>query len=207
MDNAAYTASLDGTTIVMTSGTVTFGQTNIVITKRFSADLLRRGIDVEYSVKNVGSAAITIAPWIISRVLPNGLTFYPTGELYTTSDFSVQDQGGISWMDYATEFTTTAGKVFADGTGGWLAHADSNLVFITAFADTAKADQAPGEGEVEMYLSANYEEVELQGPYASIDPNASSSWPVRFYLRPLPSGASATVGDTTLADFVNGLPK
>lgn len=203
LDDSPYTMSVDCTSIVGVSATVTFGSTSYVVTKRYTANVAKQAIDIAYSVKNTGAASISVAPWEITRVAPNGLTFFPSGEVYTTTQLTNQDQNGITWMDYASAIGTGQGKkLFADKNGDWLAHAGAGLLLVKAFADVAKADQAPGEGEIEMYLDANYEEVENQGPYAPIAAGASATWTVTWYLRAVPSGTAIAAGSTDLANLV-----
>jgi hypothetical protein len=203
LDDSAYTMSVDCTSIVGVSAPVTFGTTTYVVTKRYTPNLAKNAIEILYSVKNTGAAAITLAPWEISRVAPNGITFFPSGETYTTTQLTNQDQGGITWMDYAAAIGTGTGKkLFADGTGGWLAHAGNGLLLVKTFTDVPKASQAPGEGEIEMYLDAAYEEVENQGTYAPIEAGASATWSVDWYLRAIPTGTDVSVGSTALSDLV-----
>lgn len=206
LDDSAYTGSVSCTTITMVSATVTFGTTSYVVTKRYSPDFTRQAVDIQYSVKNVGGASISIAPWEISRVAPNGLTFFPTGEIYTSTQIAYQNQGGVTWMDYASAIGSGAGKkLFADGASGWMAHAGSGLVFVKSFTDVPKAQQAPGEAEVEMYLDPAYEEVETQGAYVAVASQATLSWSVKWYLRPVPGAVSVAVGSSSLVSFVQGL--
>jgi hypothetical protein len=106
-------------------------------------------------------------------------------------------------MDYAA----AAGgglpaKLFADGTGGWLAHAGAGLLLIKTFTDVPKASQAPNEDEVELYLDPAYEEVENQGTYAPIAAGATATWSVRWTLRAIPTGTDVSVGSTALSDLV-----
>lgn len=213
LDDAAYTGSVNCTTITMVSGTVTFGSTSYVVTKRYSPDFVRQAIDIQYSVKNVGSGTINVAPWEISRVAPNGLTFYPAGEIYSTTTIAASgytaNQNGVTWMNWATAIGAGGAgkKLFGDGTGGWMAHAGNGFVFVKSFTDVAKAQQAPGEGEVEMYLDSAtaYEEVETQGAYVPVAPQASSTWSMKWYLRAVPGNVTVGVGSTSLVTFVQGL--
>jgi hypothetical protein len=205
LDDSAYTMSVVCTSIVGVSAPVTFGTTTYVVTKRYTPNVAKGAIDIEFSVQNTGTAAITLAPWEITRVAPNGITFFPSGEVYTTTQLMNQDQGGITWMDYAAAIGTGTGtgkKLFADGTGGWLAHAGNGLLLVKTFTDVDKASQAPGEGEIEMYLDAAYEEVENQGIYAPIEAGASATWSVTWYLKAIPTGTDVSVGSTALSDLV-----
>jgi hypothetical protein len=95
-------------------------------------------------------------------------------------------------------------KFHTDGADGWLAHTDGSLVFIKTFNDEPASAAAPEEGEIEIYVNGQqYEEVEAQGPYASIPAGGESTpWNVKWYLRDMPAGASADVGDQALIDFV-----
>jgi hypothetical protein len=97
--------------------------------------------------------------------------------------------------------------MLADGTGGWLAHAENDWVIVKKFDDTQASMAAPNEAEIEIYLSseANYMEVEQQGAYGPVGTSTPVDWTVTWYVRKLPSGVTATAGNQALVDFVNGL--
>jgi len=215
LDSAPYTATLSDTTVVMESGEVSFaandgtGNVSYVVSKRFSPDLVRRAIDIEYRLRNTGAGTVAIAPWEISRVPAGGLTLYPSGEVYSNSTITTQDVDGVSYVDFATAKAGTTDpnlpKLFADGTEGWIAHASGTLVFVKVFEDVGNDAQAPNEGEIEIYLGPNYEEVEQQGAYVTLEPDAESVYRVKWFLRRLGPEVDVSVGSTSLVDAVRAI--
>lgn len=215
LDSAPYTATLSDTTVTATSGQVTFdandgsGTISYVVQKRFSPDLVRRAIDLEYRIRNSGAAAVTIAPWEISRVPAGGLTLFPSGRVYENSTIATQDVDGISYVDYATAKAAAIDpdlpKLFADGMEGWIAHVSGTLVFVKVFEDIVAGQQAPNEGEIELFLGPNYEEVEQQGAYATLEPNAESVYRVKWFLKRLAPQVDVSVGSASLVEAVRAI--
>ncbi|MGC4091488.1 MAG: DUF4380 domain-containing protein [Polyangiaceae bacterium] len=211
IDTQAYTATLDGNTIVMTQG-ATSARSKLSVVKRFSAVLNAQAIDVQYTLTNKDTVAASWAPWEISRVALLGLTFFPTGTNVVAIPSSkgplptskVTQQNSISWYKNASGDT---GKYSADGLEGWFAHVSTDLLFVKKFPDVPVANQAPGEGDSEFYAGNGYEELEVQGPYQSLAAGASLTWTVRWYLRKLTDTSIATVGNAALATMVRDVVK
>ncbi len=156
---------------------------------------------------NQAQAQTHLAPWEVSRVVARGLTFYPTGSRVSLSPgatFPTTSSGGITWFAYDATTINADSKLYGDGVEGWIAHVAQGLVFIKRFADVPVAMQAPGEGDVELYtnLLHTYIEIEPQGPYTTLAPQASVTWTSTWYLRRLPANITATAGNAALAQFV-----
>ena len=92
-----------------------------------------------------------------------------------------------------------------DGAGGWLAAVVNGTVFVKKFDDVPASAQPSTEAEIELYSAAKYVEVEAQGPYQMIAVGGSITWTMRWFARPLPSGATAAAGDANLLAFVQSL--
>jgi hypothetical protein len=137
------------------------------------------------------------------------LTFYPTGQVYDNSTISTQDTAGVSFVafDAAKAGATDPNlpKLFADGTEGWIAHVAGTLLFVKVFDDVPDVGQAPNEGEIEIYLGPNYEEVEQQGAYVTLEPGARTVYRVRWYLRRLAADVDVSVGSASLVGAVRAL--
>jgi hypothetical protein len=206
IDTAPYTASLDGNTIVMVSGVGV--RAKVSVTKKFTAIIASQAIDVEYVLKNEDTVAASWAPWEISRVGPNGLTFFPTGSKTVKTDLPVQNMNNVTWYQHPSAGLPASGfKFTADGSGGWLAHATSGgVLMLKKFPDLTPEQQAPApEAEVEIYAAPGYVEVEPQGPYTMLAPGASVSWTVRWYLRQVPASAMIAVGNAELVSFAQSV--
>jgi hypothetical protein len=185
---------------------------NISVTKRFSADLAKEALVIEYTMTNTGTTAVMIAPWEISRVPGGSLAFYP-GTMPGTrpgSTFAVPkvttDPSGIVWYQHNTSDATQY-KLFDDGKMGWLAAVVADSLFVKQFDDVPASAQPPTEAEIELYSSAKYVEVEEQGAYQSLAAGASQAWTVRWYARTIPAGVTAAVSSPSLVSLVQSLLK
>jgi hypothetical protein len=210
LDSAPYASALDGDTIVLTSSPGTVGSATLVVEKRFTADLRHEAVTQQFTLTNVGTTDATLAGWGVARVATGGLTLFPSGSATTSmvGSFPYTEQGGLVWFDEANAPHGGDVKLAADTTGGWLAHvAPNGAVLVATFPDVPVADQAPGEGEVELYANAagTYVEVETQGPLTTLAPGASTSWTVTWAARTLPADVPATVGSDALLAFVRAV--
>jgi hypothetical protein len=214
LDVGGYVGNIDPSTsgIQMSSGSTTiaaFAGSIVSVTKQFTPVPASGAVDVTYTLSNdAASVPISIAPWQVSRVkATGGLTFFASPEGSVTyaagSDpaFTFTDAGGDVWYDFSS--VTTNSKALADGSG-WLAHVTAGgLFFSLQFPDIRPADAAPGEAEVEIYTgpSADYLEMETQGPYTMLPPGGTLAWNVRWKLRSVPGGTSVTVDSPGLISF------
>lgn len=139
-----------------------------------------------------------MASWEISRVPPGGLTFFPSGAAVITpipphAELVLEEAAGVSFFDHAAFRTGASRKLHADGSEGFLAHVQADLLFLKVFVDLPPERQAPGEGEVEIFANfdGRYVEIEVQGPYETIAPAGRTSWVVRTCVAPVPQALLA----------------
>ncbi len=198
-----FTVAMDATanTLTLTSA-VNAAVPKLQVIKKFSADAAKEAIQIDYTVTNGGSAAVTTAPWEVTRVPPGGITFYPlSGEpfYHGTPPLKTQDVAGVTWYKHdPTDMTLY--KMFADGNGGWMAHADGDLLLIKTFPDITQAQAATNEAEIEIYAAPMYEEMETQGAVQTLAMGESLHWTVRWYARKL--AAPAAIGSADLVAYV-----
>jgi len=167
----------------------------------------------------VGDVRIGVAGWEISRVPPNGLTFFPTGEQELTpiaphAPLELLRHGELSYFDHADFVPGLSRKVHADGREGYVAHvvraaSGRALLFLKIFHDSPASAQAPGEGEVELFANEDgaYVEVEVQGRYLQLEPGQSREFAVRWALIPLPASLTNLSNLTELARLAAGLAR
>ncbi len=211
IDNTAYTAALDGASLVLT-GTKN-AALNLSCSKRFSVDSALDRVDIEYTLKNEGTANTNVAPWEVTRVDAAGLTFFPapTDASKVESQFKYEWDAAthVTWWDYATATPHVANeKLFQDGSG-WLAHTVGTRLFVKTFPDVGYiAPDAPaaGEAEVEVYGNGStYVELENQGAYVTLAAGTTLTYAVRWYLRDIPGTVTVASGDTSLYDFAQSI--
>jgi hypothetical protein len=200
LDNLPWRASLHGGALLLESD----------VTSRLDLSALQRvtaaphGVRIEHQFKNHGKQARAVAPWRNSRVAPRGLTFYPSpAAAFENSTLKLAPaDDGISWLRHDPATMTENAKSFADGAEGWLAHLAGRLLLLMTFPKVPLAAQAPTEAEIELYVDRTglFVEVEQQGPYAAIEPGASSPpWTVHFQVHAVPSDVPADRGAALVA--------
>jgi hypothetical protein len=212
MDDLPYAVTVGVASMTLTSEEVTVAGKPLTITKQFSMDFETPAIEAKYTVANVGDSALSLAPWEISRVAGDaGLTFFPTGAADSNPyagdpALPVVKQGDVTWYDSAAFTPTTkSAKLNADGSGGWIAHVQGNMLLLKVFEDVPLSAQAPGEGEIEIFQAATgaYVEIENQGALATIAPGGTLTYRVIWIVKEIPSQVTIEVGSQSLLSFVD----
>lgn len=221
INDKAYTASNDDTSMTFVGMAAT--DVGLSVTKKFAADLANEAILATYTLVGTASGK-SAAPWEITRFAQSGVTFFKSGGTVATAKPTAQnmdqppttDAAGCTWLKSPGVFASVSAKdqlLTVNGAGGWLAHADGDWVVVKKFTPTPANMIATGEGEIDIYMNnpgntgnpIPYMEVEEQGPYGTVGQGMMVNWNVTWFIRKLPSGATATPGDQTLADFVQSL--
>jgi Domain of unknown function (DUF4380) len=206
IDTAPYTVSLDGADIVLQGPpSETLG---VSVEKRFSVDRARGAFALTYRIVNCRAAAAPFAPWEVTRVLPNGLTFFASSaETFAPSDLPARTLDGVTWIHHDAAVIVGHQKLYADSSEGWIAHVDDDALFVKTFPVVPRAAHAPGEAQIEIYASSmhRYVEVEQQGACETLAPGEALTWSVAWRLRRLPSTLSRALGSPALVSFVRAL--
>lgn len=211
IDTDAYAGGAEGEVLTLASDPGDINGSTIQVTKVFTADAASGTITVQYQVTNSGTGSASWAPWQITRVPRNGITFFPTGMAVSgvPAELTIQASGGYNFWKYDAgdvDEHEWGDKYVGDGARGWLAHAHSGVLLLMQFADIAPSTFAEGEGEIEIYASKQdaYVEIEPQGAYAPIAGGATLSWSVKWSLHEIPGTVAAEPGQA-LGDFADGL--
>ncbi|MEO7032308.1 MAG: hypothetical protein ABI548_00640 [Polyangiaceae bacterium] len=198
-----YTVALDAATHTLTlTSSINVAAPTLQVIKKFSVDVAKEAIQIDYTMTNGGSAAVSTAPWEVTRVPPGGITFYPlSSEPFYQGNppLKTQDVAGVTWYQHDPTDPNLY-KLFADGNDGWIAHADGDLLLIKTFPDITQAQAATNEAEIEIYAAPMYEEMETQGAVQTLAMGESLHWTVRWYARKL--SAPAAVGSADLVAYV-----
>jgi hypothetical protein len=212
VDNKPYatTVSADGV-ITATSGAAIANGKHFTVAKVFHADLAKNAIVIDYQLTNTGTAAFRLSHWEVTRVFPNGLTFFPSGTM-TKLDFlpqlvQFQQAQGYTWYDNSTHMMGKGeSKAGTDSPGGFIAqvasHAKGPLLFIKAFKAITVAQEPPGHYPIELYCNDPHTYVELEdhSSYDMIAPGATYTQTVTWFLRRLPTAIDRSVGSTALVN-------
>jgi len=211
LDQDPYTGGISGNEVILRSSVDATTNSKLIFKKTFSADLSDTSISIVYTMINKRSSAHSYSGWEVSRVPAGGISFFPIGTGSVTGAFASYTEV-INEIVWYQEKNTDVGnqKFMCDGQEGWSAHVnDSANIFIKKFTDVEASKSAPGEKEVELYLSApgadGYIELENQSEYKSIAVNDSVSWNMKWYARKLPSDITAEKGNMDMVNYVSGI--
>ena len=209
LDNKPYTTQLSGSKIKMESAVDP--KTGLSVTKIFSVVEKKGGYLLEYIVTNHSAVVKKVAPWEVTRVHPNGFSFFPMGKGNLRGGLIPQTllSNGICWYVYDQKKIPDTGdtQLYSDGSEGWFAEVNGDVILIKKFPDVPFEAIAPGEGEVELYAikatpEKSYVEIEHQGAYTELQPGKSFSWTMQWYLRKLPATIKPSPGNPMLIDYV-----
>jgi len=197
-----YRVVADELTLTLTSEVNATAPT-VSVVKKFSADLAKQAIVIEYTMTNGGTEVVSVAPWEITRVPAGGITFYAEASEPVVHDANMVMPAttlvdGVRFYQHDPSVSEPT-KFFSDGKG-WIAHAAGELLLIKSFPDLTPEQSPTGEAEIEIFAAPKYVEVENQGAVHTLAPGAALNWTVRWYARKL--AAPAVVGSAQLVAYV-----
>jgi hypothetical protein len=105
------------------------------------------------------------------------------------STLEFHDLGGIGWFDFDKDEIAGNLKMFSNTPQGWLGHINGERVLFIKTFDVIQADQLPpGQGNVEVYTSRQFEYIELEnhGIFRQLVPGASLTYQVKWFISILP---------------------
>jgi hypothetical protein len=204
IDVGPYEASADGEWLVLEGeASPALG---VAAMKSFRMD--ERGTaEIRYRMSNRGTLPVSIAPWEVTRIPREGLTFFSLGErtyeIQRHPPLSFSRVGDVAFIDHGAPLAEDR-KLYADSGRGYVAHVGNGVVFLKEFERSTDRVRAPDEAELEIYANADppYVELEAQGPFRTLAPGASVAWNVRWRLLQLPEGGRVAIGKTTLVELV-----
>lgn len=209
IDSMPYTVRTEQGKIIMQS--LQDPKTGLDVIKEFSGNPAKRSFLLKYTITNRTDKAQKVAPWEVTRVKTGGLAFFPYGKGERRGGLIpfTREIDGISWFQYSKDRLPLKGdrQLYSDGSEGWLAEINGNIILIKKFDDIPFEKNAPNEGEIEWYASPvaegkSYVEIEHQGAYEELKPGQSSTWQVEWFLRKLPENIRAEAGNPGLLDYV-----
>jgi hypothetical protein len=205
LDDGPYSVRVENDVIKMISGKDSrFGY---VFSKEISGDRKKNSFNIKYTITNRSSEVRHVSPWEVTRVHTNGFAFYPKGPGERRGNLAgfAEDKDGITWFVYdEVKIPATHNKFFADGSEGWIAQVNGDVIFIKKFIDVPGDKAAPGESEIEVYADPkkSYVEIEQQGAYEKLNPGDSLVWEVKWFLRKIPSTVNRDAGSKELVAYV-----
>lgn len=220
-DSDPYAATAAGPVLTLVGGQGadpgTDNTAEITVTKVITPEPENNAFVIDYQMTNNGASASNAwAPWQITRVGADGVTFFPTGpgdcDAGCPKELAIETLGAYSFWAYdAADVSDADGaehgdKWIGDGAKGWLGQAYPGVLLLLQFEDIPAGETPPQEGDVAIYASGQdpYIEIEPQGAAASIPAGATVSWKVRWSLHALPDEVAAEPSEM-LGDFADGL--
>ncbi|HKH63207.1 MAG TPA: DUF4380 domain-containing protein [Flavitalea sp.] len=210
LDEQPYSVRVENKVIKMVSRKDSkFGY---VFSKEIYGDSKNNSFNIKYTIINRSDSVRTVAPWEVTRVHTKGFAFYPkgTGNRWGNMAGLAEDKDGITWFVYdENKIPAKHNKFFADGSEGWIAQVNEDLIFIKKFLNISAEKAAPGESEVEVYADPNklYVEIEQQGEYRVLQPGDSLVWEVKWFLRKIPADIPREAGSQSLVSYVREIVK
>ena len=215
LDNQPYDVMSTNETLKMRSQRDP--QTGLMVTKEFAAAKQPERFILRYTLTNDAEATQSVAPWEVTRVKTEGLTFFPKGDGAMRGGLlplTTLTENGVAWFDYDAAGLPVTGnrQLYTDGASGWMAHIDGRMILIKKFQDIPLSENAPEEGEIELFASdvkpgKSYVEIEHQGAYTELAPGDSLTWEVVWYLRRLPDSLEVAPGNNLLVDYAKSVIK
>ncbi|HET6282353.1 MAG TPA: hypothetical protein VFH73_15410 [Polyangia bacterium] len=214
-DPYMMTVSADGA-ITATNAPFTVKGKRFTVTKVFRADVANQAIIIDYKLTNNGTTApFSLSHWEVTRVFPDGLTFFPTGTAskidFLPQPVQLKTAMGYTWWDNKTHLPMKGeSKAGVEATGGFIAHVapkpNGDILFIKSFKDVPAAMAPPGHYEIELFCNDAHSYVELEdhSAYIPIAVGQTYTQTVKWYVRRLPAG-DHTLGSATLIAAAKGV--
>jgi len=205
LDNQPYSVEIYNKKIKMISRKDSkFGY---IFSKEISRDRKNNAFIIKYTITNHADQVRNVAPWEVTRVHTKGFAFYPkgTGERRGNMANLAEDKDGITWFLYQEDkIPVKHNKFFADGSEGWIAQVNEDVIFIKKFPDISAEKAAPAESEIEVYANPwkSYVEIEQQGAYGNLKPGDSLNWEVNWFIRKIPTTIKPEAGSAALVSYV-----
>ncbi len=210
LDSAPYKVKVKKEKLVLTSDVDSM--LGMQFQKEISIGEKTKSVKIEYSIKNISKEIKKISGWEITRMPKGGLVFFPKGLIGPKEKrfdpIPYVEKENILWYkNDANEKMSNHKLSVADGSEGWQAYAINGLIFIKKFKDVKPENQAPGEGEIPLYVHPEfpYIEVEAQGPYETINPNEKLKWEMKWYVREIPAEMKIAIGNMELVNFARSI--
>lgn len=183
-------------------------KTGLQIGKYFKLSARDSAFIITYIIKNTSDEDKSVAPWEVTRRIAGGISFFPTGPdsaIMKKSNLpGVMEKDGIVWFEYDPAKITANSKLFALASEGWLAHVKDSILFLKTFTDIPDSQLPPGQGEIEIYVNAEKQYIELEnhGEYTSLFPGDSLTYKMKWTIKPIPANIDKSAGSEELLNWV-----
>jgi hypothetical protein len=204
-----YNSEIQGDKLVMISDTDP--ELGLSVRKEFSFHENGKYLRIMYEMKNEMDSVVHVGPWEITCVPAVGAkVFFKLGPVpeNAASTLEFHDRDGIGWFDFDKDKISGNVKLFSNTPQGWLAQINQDRVlFVKTFDVIPASDLPPGQGNVEVYASQQFEYIELEnhGKYHRLAPVASLHYEVKWYISILPDHVPADQMSKALINHVQSV--
>jgi hypothetical protein len=183
-------------------------KSGLQVGKYFKLSAVDSSFIITYIIKNISNTDKYVGPWEVTRRIAGGITFFPAGPDSAVMSKSnlpgVSVQNGIVWFEYDSAKIVTDCKLFALGSEGWMANIQDSVLFLKSFTDIPASHLPPGQGEIEIFANKEKQYIELEnhGEYATLFPNDSLTYKMKWIIKTIPPHIDKTVGNEELVQWV-----
>ncbi len=158
--------------------------------------------DFEFTIINHNDTAFSVAPWEVTRLPKGGEFMVPANE---TEHNLNQKLNGVEYLFESGFYQCFVPELYAgksqkigiDVAEGWQVYVLEKVIFLKIFENIEAIDFAPKSADAEFYIDDDspYVEVESQGKYTKIQPNASVNYKTRWKLIERKEGEILNLGE------------
>jgi hypothetical protein len=181
----------------------TDSKTGFRLTKTYTLHPQDSSLTVGCTYTNDSKQARWLAPWEISRSPKGGVVLVQIASIRKNMNFLYAPTRRPDSLTTYLIPPHTLGKggvkinldAAADRNGRtWLGYARDGYLLMKHFTDVPAARLAPDEGDAEIYVSQQFDYLELEetGPYQLVQPGQSVTFEVRWSVRKLPTDWTAS---------------
>lgn len=197
----------DRTAIILTSEIEP--KTGYQLVKSYSIGTKAETFTITYKIINHSDKEKWVAAIENTRVLPEGLVFFPKGDTEPSGGIfyplQIEVLNDIVWHKFEPEkIRQDHHKVMMDGKEGWLAYLRNQYLFVQRFVD-APADTIPDtEREIEIFGHSNrtFAELKHQSALHFLKPGESFEWEVEWQVKKLADEIDLQIGSQDLLNTV-----
>jgi hypothetical protein len=197
----------DRTAIILTSEIEP--KTGYQLVKSYSIGTKAETFAITYKIINHSDKEKWVAAIENTRVLPEGLVFFPKGDTEPSGGIfyplQIEVLNDIVWHKFEPEkIRQDHHKVMMDGKEGWLAYLRNEYLFVQRFIDVAPDRVPDTEREIEIFGHADriFAELKHQSALHFLKPGESFEWEVEWQVKKLADEIDLQIGSQDLLNAV-----
>lgn len=197
----------DRTAIILTSEIEP--KTGYQFVKSYSVGAKAETFIIRYKIINHSDKEKWVAAIENTRVIPEGLAFFPKGTTEPSGGIfyplPIEILNDIVWHKFEPEkIRQDHHKVMMDGKEGWLAYLRNRHLFVQRFIDVAAESVPDTEREIEIFGHSDrtFAELKHQSALHLLKPGESFEWEVEWQVKKLAEEVDIQLGSQELLNAV-----